>query len=179
MARAAYERWLTGHRLTGLFVILAVLHGVIGDPVLHQSVLLRVVFLIVGGVGTMAYLYRELFARYVVPIYDYTVAEVRRANKTTLDVALTPLQRQLTFAPGQFVFLALGGPGGWERHPFSVSSSANDPKLGLTIKAGGDYTRDLYDQLRPGVPPSWPGHSAASTTARAATIRYGSPAESG
>ena len=53
---------------------------------------------------------------------------------------------------GQFVFLALGGAGGWERHPFSVSSSPSDPQLELTIKASGDYTRELYEQLRTGVP---------------------------
>jgi predicted ferric reductase len=152
MARASYERWLTGHRLTGLFVIVAVVHATIVDPVLRQSGLLRVAFLIVGAAGTIAYLYRELLARYVIPIYDYTVADVRRPNKTTLEVTLTPVHKQLTFAPGQFVFLALGGPGGWQRHPFSVSSRPSDPHLELTIKTSGDYTRDLYDQLRPGIP---------------------------
>ncbi len=152
MARATYERWLTGHRLTGLFVIVAVIHGAIVDPVLRDSVLLRVAFVIVGAVGTVAYLYRELLARYVVPIYDYAVAEVRRPNNTTLEVSLTPVHKQLTFAPGQFVFLALGGSGGWQRHPFSVSSAPSDRHLKLTIKASGDYTRDLYDQLRPGIP---------------------------
>ena len=152
MARASYERWLTGHRLTGLFVIVAVVHATIVDPVLRDSVLLRVVFLIVGAVGTIAYLYRELLARYVIPIYDYTVADVRRPNKTTVEVGLAPVRKQLTFAPGQFVFLALGGSGGWRRHPFSVSSSPSDRHLEVTIKSSGDYTRDLYDQLRPGIP---------------------------
>ena len=109
-------------------------------------------FLIVGATGTLAYLYRELLARYVVPIYDYTVADVQRPGKTTLEVSLTPVHKQLTFAPGQFVFLALGGSGGWQRHPFSVSSSPTARRLELTIKAAGDYTRDLYDQLRPGIP---------------------------
>jgi predicted ferric reductase len=143
---------LTGHRLTGLFVIVALVHGAIVDPVLHHSVLLRVAFVIVGVTGTIAYVYRELFARYVVPIYDYTVADVRRPNQTALAVTLTPVHKRLTFAPGQFVAIALGGSGGWQRHPFSVSSSPRDPDLELTIKATGDYTRDLYHQLRPGIP---------------------------
>jgi predicted ferric reductase len=42
MARASYERWLTGHRLTGVFVIFAVVHGAIVDPVLRHSLLLCV-----------------------------------------------------------------------------------------------------------------------------------------
>jgi len=132
--------------------VIAVVHGAIVDPVLRQSVLLRVVFVIVGVVGAVAYGYREVFARYVIPIYDYTVAEVRRPTRTTLEVTLRPVEQQLTFVPGQFVFLALGGSDGWQRHPFSVSSSPSDPHLELTIKASGDYTRDLYDQLRPGIP---------------------------
>jgi predicted ferric reductase len=149
---SSYERWLTAHRLTGLFVLAAVVHGAIVDPVLHRSVLLRVVFLTVGSLGVIAYAYRELFARYFVPIYDYTVADVRRLNNTTLDVALNPVRGALSFAPGQFVYLALGGPGGWERHPFSVSSLPNNSRVEVTIKAAGDYTRDLFDKLRPGVP---------------------------
>ena len=152
MARASYEHWLTPHRLTGLFVIVALVHGSIVDPVLHRSTLLRVVFIVVGAVGTVAYLYRELFARYFVPIYDYKVVDVQRLNKTTLTVILAPARRSLSFTAGQFVFLALGGAGGWERHPFSVSSSSSDARVELTIKASGDYTRDLYDQLQPGVP---------------------------
>jgi predicted ferric reductase len=152
MAQATYERWLTAHRLTGVFVIAAVVHGAIVDPVLHRSPLLHVVFLAIGAVGIVAYLYRELLARYFVPIYDYTVANVRQVNQTTLGVTLAPVRKSLSFTPGQFVFLALGGASGWERHPFSVSSSPNDSQLELTIKASGDYTRELYDKLRTGVP---------------------------
>ena len=179
MARASYQRWLIAHRLTGLFVMVAVVHGAIVDPMLHRSTLLLVVFLVVGVVGTGAYLYRELFARYFVPIYDYTVVDVQRLNKTTLTVTLSPMRRSLSFTPGQFVFVALGGAGGWERHPFSVSSSPGDSRLEVTIKASGDYTRELYDKLRPASPPSWPAHSAALTTARAAATRFGSRAGSG
>jgi hypothetical protein len=83
LAQTTYEHWLTPHRLRGIFVAAAVAHGGPAGQVLQHSILLRVVYLIVGGVGVAAYLYRELFARYVLPIYDYTVAEVRRPNDTT------------------------------------------------------------------------------------------------
>lgn len=152
LARASYECWLTAHRLTGLFVGIAVIHGTIVDPVLHRSALLRIEFAAIGVAGMAAYAYRELIARRVVPIYDYEVADVRRLNETTLDVALEPVGAKLAFAPGQFIFLAFGGAGGWQRHPFSVSSAPPDRRLGVTIKAVGDYTRELFEQLRPGVP---------------------------
>lgn len=152
LARASHERWLSAHRLTGLFVIAAVAHGAIVDPALHHSTILRVVFLAVGGIGVAAYLYRELFARYVIPIHDYLVAEVRRPDDTTLDVSLEPEGAPLAFAPGQFIFLAFGGPGGWQRHPFSVASAPSERRLRVSIKAAGDYTRELHDNLKTGTP---------------------------
>jgi predicted ferric reductase len=152
MARATYERWLTAHRLTGVFVALAVAHAAIVDPVLHRSTLLLVVFLLIGCTGVAAYLYRELLARYFVAIYDYAVSDVRRLNESTLEVDLSAQHDKLRFAPGQFVFLAFGGSGGWQRHPFTVSSGAQERHLRVTIKALGDYTGELGDQLRPGVP---------------------------
>jgi len=152
LARTTYERWLTPHRLTGIFVAAAVAHGVLVDPVLHRSTLLRAVYLTVGGAGVAAYLYRELLARFVVPIYDYQVAEVRRPNDATVEVSLDPVRAPVSFVPGQFVFLAFGGPSGWQRHPFSVASASADRRLEVAIKAVGDYTHHLRDNLRPGDP---------------------------
>jgi predicted ferric reductase len=152
LARASYERWLTAHRLTGMFVIAAVAHGALVDPALHDSTLLRIIYLTVGGIGIAAYAYRELFARFVMPIYDYTVADLRQPNDATLEISLEPVRDPLSFDPGQFVFLAFGGAAGWQRHPFSVASSPAQRRLEVAIKAVGDYTRDLHDTLRPGTP---------------------------
>jgi len=152
LASLSHERWLTGHRLIGLFVIAAVVHGAVVDPVLAQSPTLKVTYLLIGTVGVVAYLYRELLARYVVPIYDYVVAEVQRPNDVTVDVFLEPDGRALTFEPGQFIFLAFGGTNGWERHPFTVASAPSQGRLEVSIRALGDYTRDLHENLQPGTP---------------------------
>src|ERR1700742_1875280 len=48
LARTTYEHWLSAHRLTGLFVAVAVAHGAIVDPVLRHSAVLRVAFVLVG-----------------------------------------------------------------------------------------------------------------------------------
>jgi predicted ferric reductase len=152
LAGIAYDRWLTAHRLTGLFVAVAVVHGALVSPALHQSILLRVVYLAVGAIGVAAYAYRELLAKYVFPIYDYTVAEIGRPNENTIDVALEPVRKPLAFVPGQFIALAFGGAGGWYRHPFSVASAPSEPRLEVTIKALGDYTTTLQSRLEPGTP---------------------------
>jgi predicted ferric reductase len=152
LARVGYERWLTVHRLTGLFVIAAVAHGALVAPALHSSTLLRATYLAIGATGAVAYAYRELFARFVVPAHDYAVSEVRRPNDTTTEVSLEPVRDPLVFVPGQFVVLSFGGAAGWQRHPFSVASAPSERRLDVSIKAIGDYTRDLYDKLRPGTP---------------------------
>jgi len=175
LASISHEKWLTGHRLTGLFVIAAVLHGLLVDPVLKASTPLMVGYLTIGGIGILAYAYREVFARFVVPIYDYTVIEVQRPNETTVDVFLKPTGKALAYRPGQFVFLAFGGVGGWERHPFTVASAPTQDRLEVSIRAVGDYTQNLNQSLQPGTRPRPPARSAASTTSRAASIRSGSP----
>jgi predicted ferric reductase len=119
-------------------VIAAVVHGAMVDPVLAQSGTLKVSYLLIGAVGIAAYLYRELFGRYVIPIYEYVVAEVQRPNDVTVDVFLTPRRRPLAFEPGQFIFLAFGGTNGWERHPFTVASSPPQGRFEVSIRALGD-----------------------------------------
>jgi predicted ferric reductase len=135
-----------------LFLIAAVAHGALVAPALHASALLRITYLVIGGTGVAAYVYRELFARFVVPAHDYTVSDVRRPNETTTEVSLEPVREPLAFVPGQFVVLSFGGAGGWQRHPFSVTSARSDRRLDVSIKAVGDYTHDLHDKLRRGTP---------------------------
>ena len=152
LAGLSNERWVSGHRLTGLFVAAAVAHGAIVDPVLHQSMPLRATYLIIGCIGVAAYAYRELFARFVVPNFDYTVIGTERPNDTTLAVRLEPTLQQISFVPGQFIFLSLGGAFGWQRHAFSVASAPSDRILEVSIRSAGDFTSELHEKLRPGTP---------------------------
>ena len=152
LAHIGYERWLTGHRLTGLFVIAAVAHGALVSAAFHGSTLLRVVYLAVGIIGIAAYAYRELLARFFIPAHAYTVSDVRRPNESTAEVSLDPVREPLAFVPGQFVVLSFGGVDGWERHPFSVASAPTDRRLEVSVKAAGDYTGHLVGRLKPGTP---------------------------
>ncbi|MGB0098225.1 MAG: hypothetical protein WBP81_37510, partial [Solirubrobacteraceae bacterium] len=113
-----------------------------------------VVFGITGDlakVKTFRSLYRlELLRAAAVPgrgrcVDDWT-------DDTTLDVSLEPERAALAFAPGMFIFLAFAGPGGWQRHPFSVASAPSERRLRVSIKAAGDYTHDLHDNLKTGTP---------------------------
>ena len=135
-----------------MFVAAAVVHGALVNPVLHESARIKAAYLVVGAIGIAAYLYRELLARFVIPVHNYYVAEVQRPNETMIEVSLEPVRSPLVFAPGQFVFLAFGGAAAWQRHPFSVASAPSARRLEVSIKAAGDYTRDLHDMLETATP---------------------------
>jgi predicted ferric reductase len=92
---------------------------------------------------------------------------VNRLDEFVTEIVMEPLRQPLQFAPGQFLFvnfrsLVLGdqfrpfdvsvqrqvfsiraGEVSNQFHPFSITSSPNDPELRITVKAVGDYTRAL------------------------------------
>ena len=72
----------------------------------------------------------------------------RRRSRSRSSRSAAPL----AFTPGQFIVLAFGGAGAWERHPFSVASAPSERLLEVSIKASGDYTRDLHDKVQKGTP---------------------------
>jgi predicted ferric reductase len=99
MARSTYERWRIGHRFTGLFVAVATVHAALVDPVLHLSGPLLAAELLTGAVGVAAYLYRELLAPRLTPVYHYTVQQARQLNETTSRSASSPSARRCASPP--------------------------------------------------------------------------------
>ncbi len=152
--RTNYQRWFTLHRLTGLFVIVGLIHAALVDPVLRHAPVLLVWYLAVAAIGTVAYLYRELLHPFFRPLWqhNYTVEAVTHLDRKTLEVTLAPVAQPVRFVAGQFVFVRFGGGHGWERHPFTISSAPQESLLHLAIKGLGDETQRLIDTLHPGVP---------------------------
>jgi predicted ferric reductase len=150
LIRLAYEPWLLIHRTTGLFVAAAVVHGALVDPLLRASAPLQVTYLIIGGIGLLAYVYQELVARLIARPGAYVVRQVERLAGETLDVTLDAVTAPIAVRPGQFLFVSFGGADAWQRHPFSVAGVAADGSLRLSIRALGDYTRALYARLEAG-----------------------------
>jgi hypothetical protein len=102
-ALGGYELWHSIHRLTGLFVAAGFAHGLLDGTPFADAQVLRWTFVAIGGTGLAFYAYRELLARYFVPLYDSQVAQVHQAGAGITEIALAPLGGPATFAPGQFV----------------------------------------------------------------------------
>ena len=147
-----YDRWRQVHRLTGLFVAAAFLHGLLDGSPFPSSPVLRWSYVVIGGVGIAFYVYRELLARYFRSLHDYEVATITPAGAGLVEIALRPLGKPVSFVPGQFALVYIEAKDGWHRHPFTIASSPEEGVVRVTVKALGDYTSSLRDLLEPGMP---------------------------
>ena len=83
----------------------------------------------------------------------YVIEAVRPERGSAWTLVMRPDgHRGLRFHPGQFAWITAGSsPFADAEHPFSISSSAEDPKrLSMTIKALGDFTSTVKD-MQPGL----------------------------
>jgi len=150
LTNASYDRWKKTHRFIGIFYTLGFVHSLFVDGLsaLVAFSYVQSIFII----GLAAYLYTELFSRFLNKPLPYQVSTVRRLNGNTLEVSLTPKGQKLNHQPGQFLFVRFPGDKTLdESHPFTISSAPGEAALRLSIKASGDFTRYLYQHLQAGM----------------------------
>lgn len=100
----------------------------------------------VVGVLAMFYPLFGMNRRTALPFEIEAVNALERAN----EVVLKPVAQMLDFNPGQFAFVEIQGKGWNEPHPFTISSAPGDDRLRFTMKALGDWTRQVREDLKPG-----------------------------
>jgi len=147
-----YEGWKNLKHYIGIFFIFAFIHSLtIGNP-LHAFIAINWVqiFFIIG---TVSYLYTEIFGRFFKKYIPYSVEAVKHPNQSTTEVTLRakkdsiPKQRA-----GQFLFVRFTSDRTLnESHPFTISSAPHEDVLRVTVKASGDFTRALFGNLKLGM----------------------------
>jgi predicted ferric reductase len=149
--RLAYHHWRFTHKFVGLFFMFGFIHMLQVDNVSKNAPVPNLYWNIIVYVGIAAYVYKEVLARFFSKPYDYTVEAARKLNGTTLEVTLKPKGKKPAQTAGQFLFVSFAGDRALaEPHPFTVSSSPKEPHLRLSIKASGDWTQHLYQNLQTG-----------------------------
>ena len=151
LSGGTYEGWKKLKRFIGIFFIIAFIHALTIPNPLHALVAItwvQVFFII----GTLSYLYTELFGRFFKKYLPYTVENVKHPNASSTEVTLHAkknlIRKQLA---GQFLFVRFPGDKTLnESHPFTISSAPAEDVLRLTIKASGDFTRYLFGHLGAG-----------------------------
>ena len=146
-----YHRWYSTHRLMGLFFAVAALHVFLvlydGEELaLGSPPGAALAVLLLAGLAT--YAWRQLFqARR--ERRPFTVAEVNRLERAT-ELVLEPVGAMFRFEPGQFAFITIDADGFREAHPFTISCGTREGRLRFTMKALGDYTRQVRESLAVG-----------------------------
>lgn len=152
MVRLAYHQWKWTHKLIGAFYIIGFLHTLNVPNILATAEIPALYWKVLAYTGMAAYVYKELLAPFMQKPKPYTVDAVRQLNGTTLEVSLKPHSTSPHTRAGQFTFVSFPQDRVLaEAHPFTISSAPHEALLRLSIKASGDWTRHLYQNLKAGM----------------------------
>jgi predicted ferric reductase len=165
--RLGHEVFVYVQRSFGLVFLAATYHVFTTDGALAASGALELYLVTLATLGIAAFVYRSLLSSVLVRRRRYRVVDVNRLNECVTEIVMEPVRKPMDFAPGQFVFVNFRSPEldghlqpfelSLERqvlsvrpgeianqfHPFSITSAPEDPRLRVTVKAVGDYTRAL------------------------------------
>ncbi|HNC07295.1 MAG TPA: ferredoxin reductase family protein [Anaerolineales bacterium] len=151
LTSGTYEGWKRLHGFIGIFFILGYLHSItVNAPTTKVAINWNQIFVFLG-IGS--YIYTEVLARFLGKHVPYTVEAVNHPNNSTSEVVMRAKGRPIKHAhAGQFLFVRFKGDRGLdEAHPFTISSAPHEDVLRVTIKACGDFTRHLFQHLKPGM----------------------------
>ncbi len=147
-----YEGWKNLKKYIGIFFIIAYIHPFLIAHPLNAFIAINVVqiFFIIG---TVSYLYTEVFGRFFKKYVPYTVEAVKHPNAATTEVTLRAKKESIPqHRAGQFLFVRFPHMRTLnESHPFTISSAPHEDVLRVTVKASGDFTRALFTDLKPGM----------------------------
>ena len=144
-----YDGWKRLHRFIGIFFILGFIHSL---TVKALDALIAITWVQMFFIlGTVSYLYTEIFGRFFKKYVPYHVEAVKHPNGSTTEVTLRPKKGPINKQrAGQFLFVHFPQDRILnESHPFTISSAPHEDVLRLTIKASGDFTRYLFHNLKP------------------------------
>lgn len=139
-----YNIWKETHKFMGLVFLLAVFHLWLIPSDTSRDMMLRAYMLLISGAGLAAFIYKTILGNLLIKRYAYIVADVRRLDRTLVEIIMKPEGERMKFISGQFIFIGFFDKNiGTETHPFSISSGEDDEFLSVTVKNLGDYTAAL------------------------------------
>ena len=147
----SYHGWRKLHRFVGLFFIFGFTHMLMVEPLLLHSLILTGYIVTIASIGILAYIYKEFLWDRLRLRKPYSVERITKLNGTTAEVVLKPQTEKMDYRAGQFLFVHFDGDRLLaEPHPFTISSAPRMDNLHLSIKASGDWTGYLHENLKPG-----------------------------
>lgn len=156
-ARLGHELFVYVQRSFGIVFLAATYHVFTTEGARAGSQALNLYMATLATLGIAAFVYRSLLGSVLVRRSRYRVVAVNRLDESVTEIVMEPRERPLAYEPGQFLFVNFRGPFSAQFppflrnqfHPFSITSAPEEPRLRITVKAVGDYTRALRT-LKPG-----------------------------
>ena len=149
-----HDRWRLWHGLLALAVLGLGLHHTLTSGRYAQLPLMSWFWWVLSTLALASWASVYLLRPLLQARQPMRLSRVTPLARKIWEVELvSPVGRPLPFAPGQFVWLKLGGLAPHKDHPFSISS-APDPSgsLRFVIKEAGDFTQAI---------PAWPAGTLA------------------
>jgi predicted ferric reductase len=156
--RLGHELFVYVQRSFGIAFLGATYHVFTSSGARDDSQPLNLYLATLATAGIAAWVYRSVLGNLLVRRRKYRVAAVNRLDDFVTEVVMEPRGAPLAYTPGQFLFVNFREPFSEQFppflrnqfHPFSITSSPEEQRLRITVKAVGDYTRALR-ALAPGV----------------------------
>jgi predicted ferric reductase len=148
LARTGYDRWRAMHGVLAVFLLAAMVHGLIDSASLRTLPVLLVLYVGVCVTGLYAVGERLVIARLGVRAVQGEVVAVDRSDARTAVISILPA-RPVTHEAGQFV--ELGAPVSGERpHPFTVTSAPGARHVQVAVRASGAGTHGIVQKVAVG-----------------------------
>lgn len=146
-----YSIWRWWHKLSGPLFVIVILHWLSFESPITLSSPAGLWLTLLCSLGVLAAAYQLFLYSFVASGGAYRVCAVQR-SQGTIHLELQPTHKGFHFLSGQFAFLSFKEKGLREPHPFSIASAQTENgHLHFVIRALGDYTKRLHDQVKVGM----------------------------
>ncbi|OOM76712.1 ferric reductase-like transmembrane domain-containing protein [Clostridium sp. BL-8] len=147
-----YERWKTIHKFMIIPYAFGIYHYYGSATYAVFSIKPYAIWMdIINLIGLISVAYSIFFYEKLSFKYKYKVQKLESVANGTLEITGAALGNDMEFKPGQFAFLKiLDKDNKFLSHPFTISQAPKKGYIQFTIKALGDDTKALYDNLKVG-----------------------------
>jgi len=146
-----YDKWKITHKFMGVFFTLGILHIYFLDLSITANPALAIYLATLSVIGVTAWIYKTILFDWVIEKPQYRVEKADRLNEQVIEITMAPENERVRFIPGQYFFFSFRDSElSEESHPFTVCDESDDGQIKIMVKALGDYTEQLYRNLKPG-----------------------------
>jgi predicted ferric reductase len=144
-----YQKWKNIHKLMLIPYVFGVIHYYLNSQYAVFSLSAYSLWMNLAnaiGIGTALYSI-FLYEKTAFP-YRYQVKTIKKVARDTIEITGTSSSKEMKYKPGQFAFMkVLGRKKNFPSHPFTISQAPKAGEIQFTVKALGDHTGNLTNNL--------------------------------